>query len=45
MLKEVIDKNVIAESAKDGNIVVIMFSGGGTRAAALGYGVLEEFKR
>lgn len=38
-------KNVIAESAKDGNIVVIMFSGGGTRAAALGYGVLEEFKK
>lgn len=37
-------KNIISESAKNGNIVIIMFSGGGTRAAALGYGVLEQFK-
>ncbi|WP_027073666.1 patatin-like phospholipase family protein [Mannheimia granulomatis] len=37
-------KNVIAESAKDGNLVIMMFSGGGTRAASLGYGVLEQLK-
>nr|WP_245853695.1 patatin-like phospholipase family protein [Necropsobacter massiliensis] len=29
----------------DGNLVVLVFSGGGSRAAALGYGILEEFKR
>ncbi|WP_373741053.1 patatin-like phospholipase family protein [Neisseria sp.] len=29
----------------DDTLVIMMFSGGGTRAAALGYGVLEELKR
>ncbi len=29
----------------DGNLIVLVFSGGGSRAAALGYGILEEFKR
>ena len=35
---------VITENTQDGNLIVIMFSGGGSRAAALGYGVLEQFK-
>ncbi|MBR1375738.1 MAG: patatin-like phospholipase family protein [Cardiobacteriaceae bacterium] len=26
----------------DGNLIIVLFSGGGTRAAAFGYGVLEE---
>lgn len=38
-------KNVVGEGAKDGNLIVVMFSGGGTRAAALGYGVLEQFQK
>lgn len=38
-------KQVIEDAAKDGNLVVVMFSGGGTRAAALGYGVLEQFQQ
>ncbi|WHP47330.1 patatin-like phospholipase family protein [Mannheimia bovis] len=38
-------KSVFKEGAKDGNIIVVMFSGGGTRAAALGYGVLEELQK
>ena len=29
----------------DDTYIILMFSGGGTRAAALGYGVLEELKR
>ncbi|WP_373819402.1 patatin-like phospholipase family protein [Glaesserella sp.] len=37
-------KNALAES-NDGNLIVLMFSGGGSRAAALGYGVLEQFKQ
>ncbi|WP_044470001.1 patatin-like phospholipase family protein [Mannheimia massilioguelmaensis] len=28
----------------DGNLIILMFSGGGSRAASLGYGVLEAFK-
>lgn len=35
---------VITENTRDGNLIVVMFSGGGSRAAALGYGVLEQFK-
>ena len=27
---------------EDDTLIVLMFSGGGTRAAALGYGVLEQ---
>ena len=34
-----------AVQTRDGNLVVLVFSGGGSRAAALGYGILEEFKR
>lgn len=30
---------------QDGNLMILMFSGGGSRAAALGYGVLEQFKQ
>ncbi|WP_373778117.1 patatin-like phospholipase family protein [Glaesserella sp.] len=37
-------KTALAES-NDGNLIVLMFSGGGSRAAALGYGVLEQFKQ
>ncbi len=36
-------KNAI--TTQDGNLIILMFSGGGTRAAALGYGVLEQFKK
>ena len=32
-------------SSEDGTLVIMVFSGGGTRAAALGYGVLETFNR
>ncbi|ABR75387.1 patatin [Actinobacillus succinogenes] len=35
---------VVAENTRDGNLIIVMFSGGGSRAAALGYGVLEQFK-
>ena len=35
-------ENAVAQS--DDNLVILMFSGGGSRAAALGYGVLEQFK-
>ena len=35
-------KDVIKQ--QDSNLSLLMFSGGGSRAAALGYGVLEQFK-
>ncbi len=35
-------KEVIKQ--QDSNLILLMFSGGGSRAAALGYGVLEQFK-
>lgn len=38
-------KNIINESANDGNIVIMMFSGGGSRAASFGYAVLEQFQK
>ncbi|QIW16097.1 patatin [Pasteurellaceae bacterium RH1A] len=37
-------RSTMLKSQEDGNLVILMFSGGGTRAAALGYGVLEQFK-
>lgn len=37
-------RSTMMESQEDGNLVILMFSGGGSRAAALGYGVLEQFK-
>lgn len=37
-------KNII-EKHQDGDLIILMLSGGGSRAAALGYGVLEQFKR
>ena len=33
----------IQRSNQDNTLVIMMFSGGGTRAAALGYGVLKAF--
>ena len=39
-----LEKNWEARS-NDDTYIVLMFSGGGTRAAALGYGVLEELNR
>ncbi|MBP6394071.1 MAG: patatin-like phospholipase family protein, partial [Neisseria sp.] len=33
------------DSGTSDMMVILMFSGGGTRAAALGYGVLEELER
>ncbi|PJG83152.1 patatin-like phospholipase family protein [Caviibacterium pharyngocola] len=35
-------KNAVVSA--DENLIILMFSGGGSRAAALGYGVLESFK-
>ena len=35
-------KEVIKQ--QDSNLILLMFSGGGSRAAAFGYGVLEQFK-
>ena len=35
---------VMEGALQDGNLVILMFSGGGSRAAALGYGVLEQFE-
>ncbi|WP_303818518.1 patatin-like phospholipase family protein [Actinobacillus minor] len=37
-------KNII-EKHQDGDLIILMLSGGGSRAAALGYGVLEQFKQ
>ncbi len=37
-------KNII-EKHQDGNLIILMLSGGGSRAATLGYGVLEQFKQ
>lgn len=38
-------ENVASEPADDEVLVVLAFSGGGTRAAALSYGVLDELRR
>lgn len=38
-------KNAISGSLNDETVVMMMFSGGGTRAAALGYGVLETLNQ
>jgi NTE family protein len=35
-------KTSIEKENYDNNLIIVMFSGGGSRAAALGYGVLEE---
>ncbi len=37
-------KNTMEQNRQDGHLIVLIFSGGGSRAAALGYGVLEAFK-
>lgn len=37
-------KNII-EKHQDGDLIILMLSGGGSRAATLGYGVLEQFKQ
>lgn len=38
-------QHAIERAQKKDNMVIMMFSGGGTRAAAFGYGVLEELHR
>lgn len=38
-------ENAVSGSLKDDTLIVMMFSGGGTRAAALGYGVLETLQQ
>lgn len=38
-------QNAVSGSLKDDTLVIMMFSGGGTRAAALGYGVLETLNQ
>lgn len=38
-------ENALERSLKDDTLIVMMFSGGGTRAAALGYGVLETLNQ
>lgn len=40
-----LEKSMTTEAQQDENFVVMMFSGGGSRAAAFGYGVLEEMKK
>ncbi|AAP95078.1 patatin [[Haemophilus] ducreyi] len=37
--------HAMLNSSDDGNLIILMFSGGGARAASLGYGVLEELKK
>ncbi|MDG6881721.1 Patatin-like phospholipase [Phocoenobacter uteri] len=37
--------NAVLENKKSENLIIMMFSGGGNRAASLGYGVLEEFAK
>ncbi|MDU8924924.1 patatin-like phospholipase family protein [Pasteurellaceae bacterium LIM206] len=38
-------KNQLINGQNDGNLIILMFSGGGSRAASLGYGVLEQFNQ
>lgn len=40
-----LEKSLAAENNQDENFIIVMLSGGGTRAAAFGYGVLEELNR
>ena len=38
-------ERAFSQRANDDMLMIVVFSGGGTRAAALGYGVLEELKQ
>ncbi|MDP8032979.1 patatin-like phospholipase family protein [Pasteurella atlantica] len=37
--------NVLSKNKQHKNLIILMFSGGGNRAASLGYGVLEQFAK